>query len=93
VAVRGLLAAILVLALAGPVGAHPGRLDADGCHTVRKPGGYTYKSGKIAPQGEYHCHRLLQGRPPKLDGSEVLGERGDHERDEEVGNPRGPEAR
>jgi hypothetical protein len=38
------------LAFAAPAQAHPGGLDANGCHTNHKT-------------GEYHCHRP-QGRPP-----------------------------
>ena len=61
--------------------AHPGRLNKDGCHHVRKD--FTYKSGKLIRRGEYHCHRLLVGKPAILDGSEILADRGDNEKDEE----------
>ena len=37
--------------LAGPVAAHGGGLDANGCHHDRKRGGY-------------HCHRGASARPP-----------------------------
>ena len=72
---------------------HPGRVDHAGCHTVRKPGGFTYKSGRVAPQGQYHCHRALVGQPIVLDGLEVLGERGDDKQEEDREEPRRPEAR
>lgn len=88
--------AVLLLALALPALAwgHPGRLDVQGCHTVRKPGGFVYKSGKVAPQGEVHCHRALVGQPIVLDGREVLGDRGDEAREEDTRDERrGPEAR
>ena len=91
---RAFAVALLVLfALTGPAASHPGRLDQAGCHTVRKPGGFTYKSGKVAPQGEFHCHRALIGKPAVLDGLEVLGERGDEARDEDDEEPRRREAR
>ena len=93
---RAFAVALLVLfALTGPAASHPGRLDAQGCHTVRKPGGFTYKSGKVAPEGQYHCHRALVGKPIVLDGLEVLGERGDDLQDEDREQPerRRPEAR
>ena len=61
--------------------AHPGRLDEDGCHHVRKA--FIYQSGKVVRPGEYHCHRAAIGKPFKLDGTEVLLERKDQiERDE-----------
>ena len=86
-AVLGVFAAVIavlvLVALTGPAASHPGRLDQTGCHTVRKSGGFTYKSGKVAPQGELHCHRALVGKPPVLDGLEVLGERGDDQQYEE----------
>ena len=62
--------------------AHPGRLNKDGCHHVRKD--FTYKSSKVVRKGDYHCHRLLVGKPAILDGSEVLGDRGDDQKDEDV---------
>ena len=83
----------LLVTLTGPAWGHPGRLDATGCHTVRKPGGFTYKSGKVAPEGQVHCHRALVGKPIVLDGLEVLGERGDEARDEDDEEPRRREAR
>lgn len=72
--------AALLLALLVAVGlaeAHPGRLDREGCHEVRTE--FVYRSGKVAPAGERHCHRTLtQGM--KLDGSEVLQDRADTDR-------------
>ena len=67
------IAALVILAMlpAGQVGAHPGRLGVDGCHTVGQ-GGYVYKSGKVAKPGSRHCHRLATGQPAILDGTEHL---------------------
>lgn len=81
----GLIAVTLMAFLPGQSAAHPGRLDADGCHHVRKD--FNYTSGHVARRGEYHCHRLLTGMPLApaiiLDGREVLMEdRSDVERDE-----------
>ena len=75
------------LLIVGALEAHPGRLDATGCHTVRKD--FVYKSGKVVRRGEVHCHRLLTGerlRPAIiLDGREVLMDsRRDIERDEDT---------
>lgn len=61
---------LLVLLWPGLGQAHPGRLNAEGCHHVRKD--FVYKSGKVAPKGQYHCHRAAIGQPMKLDGLEVL---------------------
>ena len=69
------------LVVPGLAPAHPGRLNKDGCHHVRKD--FTYQSGKVVRKGEYHCHRLLVGKPAILDGSEILADRGDNEKDEE----------
>jgi hypothetical protein len=60
-------------------------LDKTGCHHVRKD--FYYTSGKVAPRGQYHCHRLLSGERlvPAiiLDGREVLMDsRKDVEQDE-----------
>ena len=85
---RFLIGALLVAMGFWPsvVGSHPGRLDRTGCHHVRKD--FVYKSGKVAPRGQYHCHRLLSGERliPAiiLDGREVLmDDRRDLERDDE----------
>ena len=87
------LVLLLLLLIPWPSWAHPGRLDQTGCHTVRKPGGFTYKSGKVAPEGQYHCHRALVGKPIVLDGLEGVGERGDEAQEEDRAEPRRPEAR
>lgn len=83
--VKILLCLILMATVMGSPSAgiaHPGRLNQDGCHTVRKD--FIYKSGKVVRKGEYHCHRLLIGKPAVLDGSEVLADRGDEQKDEEA---------
>jgi len=56
------------LSLPGPLMAHPGRLDAKGCHHVETK--FVYKSGKVAEVGDSHCHRSLGDM--RLDGLEVL---------------------
>ena len=80
---KAILMVLLLLVIPVGVNAHPGRLDKDGCHHVRKD--FIYKSGKVAPKGEYHCHRLLGGHGGTiLDGREVLmDDRRDIERDQE----------
>ena len=83
--VKTLIVAALLGLLPFTASAHPGRLDKTGCHTVRKD--FVYKSGKVAPRGQYHCHRLLTGERlvPAiiLDGREVLmDDRRDVERDD-----------
>lgn len=82
-----LFASLMGLVALGPGQslAHPGRLNTDGCHYVRKD--FTYKSGQIVRKGDVHCHRLLTGAPLApaiiLDGREVLmDDRTDVERDE-----------
>ena len=71
---------VLLLLLAAPAGAHPGRLDQTGCHTVRHD--YRYKSsGEVLPAGSRHCHRRLdQGM--KADGSERLRDEGEERQPE-----------
>ena len=67
----GVVAALALALLLGPATmatAHPGRLDATGCHDVHKD--FTYKSGAVAKAGQRHCHRALGDL--KLDGKEVL---------------------
>ena len=54
--------------------AHPGRTDRDGCHEVRTE--FVYRSGKVAPVGEKHCHRTLDCGL-SLDGLETLQDRDD----------------
>jgi hypothetical protein len=63
------LAGVLLAAGAATGHAHPGRLDARGCHQVRRD--WTGPSGTGARRGEHHCHRPL-GRGFRLDGREVL---------------------
>ena len=71
---RWLVVATLLL-VATPVSAHPGRLDAKGCHVVRER--FVYKDGRALEVGEYHCHRPLGAM--KLDGLERLPDgKGDH---------------
>jgi len=48
--------------------AHPGGLDAKGCHRVFRD--WVYKSGRIADAGTYHCHRPLGLMP--FDKKEAL---------------------
>ena len=63
---------ILCLLFAVTGEAHPGRLDADGCHTVHPHADYIYKSGKVLKAGTRHCHRTLGEL--RFDGLEVLQE-------------------
>ena len=42
------------LGMASPAIAHPGRLDATGCHTARRD--YKYADGRELKAGERHCH-------------------------------------
>ena len=79
---RLVLLVILTLLPAGQSIAHPGRLDKDGCHHVRKD--FTYKSGKVVRKGDYHCHRLLIGQPAILDGLEVLADKDDDQKEEDM---------
>lgn len=48
---------LLVVWLIERAGAHPGRLDAEGCHTARKT--YHYADGRELAAGTRHCHRLF----------------------------------
>lgn len=50
--------------------AHPGRLDAQGCHHTRKD--FRYETGEVISADTYHCHRPLGML--KLDSREVLQE-------------------
>ena len=56
-----LLGLLLIILTAAETAAHPGGLDASGCHRNRKT-------------GEYHCHRAQQppapSRPQPLTGSQ-----------------------
>ena len=58
----------LFLALSANAFAHPGRLDAEGCHEVHED--YEYESGKVLKKGTRHCHRGFG--EIKLDGKELL---------------------
>jgi hypothetical protein len=70
-----IVAPLLTLALLCALGggtlalAHPGRLDATGCHIVRRD--FRYADGRVLPKGERHCHRPLDAM--KL-GEERFGE-------------------
>ena len=51
---------VVVIVLTGGVGvaeAHPGRLNAEGCHHVLKP--FVYADGTRLEAGDFHCHRPL----------------------------------
>ena len=54
----------------GAVAAHPGGLDAQGCHWTRSP--FRYTDGRVVRQGSHHCHRPLGML--QLDGRELLTE-------------------
>ena len=56
------------LFIASPVWSHPGRLNSEGCHHVRKD--WVYKDGRTVKADTYHCHRPL-GKL-RLDGLEAL---------------------
>lgn len=78
--------AVVILLLAFILGgvrivhAHPGRLDAHGCHEVRQD--FHYSDGRVLKAGERHCHRLLGiGVGITLDGTESLQD-GRHEHDD-----------
>ena len=67
--VVALLFAVLLL-LAAPAQAHPGRLDEHGCHWVHPNIRWIDKDGTVFEPGTYHCHRKLGEM--KLDGLERL---------------------
>jgi hypothetical protein len=70
----------LLLCMAAPVAAHPGRLDAEDCHQAHQD--FEYRDGRIVKAGERHCHRLLGDM--KLDGQEHLQDKPhDHRNDVE----------
>ena len=55
---------VLVMALtAGPAGAHPGNVAADGCHYCRTN---CTKWGEV--EGQRHCHRDRQRARPRRNG-------------------------
>ncbi len=58
-----LLASLLLLSAVGPIGpanAHPGGLNAEGCHNDRKNGGY-------------HCHRGSEAADRAMRGAPIQG--------------------
>lgn len=59
---------VVLLALVAPAGAHPGRLDKDGCHVVQKA--WRSADGILVKKGTRHCHRPVGEL--KLDGKEQL---------------------
>ena len=68
--------ALLALALTvSPAFAHPGNMDADGCHYCRTN---CAKWGEV--EGERHCHearqsgRLIEKPPPRAEGRGLMGE-------------------
>lgn len=54
--VLSILAVALAAALTAPAAAHPGGLNAEGCHNNRKTGGY-------------HCHRGPSSAAPRVLGA------------------------
>lgn len=62
------MAAVIVVAL-DDAGAHPGRLDKDGCHVVHAR--FVYRDGRVVETGDRHCHRALD-HGLALDGKEAL---------------------
>ena len=69
---RGLVV-LLALLVAAPAAAHPGRLDAEGCHQVHTR--FVHQSGTVDDVGTRHCHRTLggeRGAGMRLDGREQL---------------------
>lgn len=60
--------AFLLVGIVATAQAHPGRLDAEGCHRVHED--FKYANGRLVRVGERHCHRLLGDM--KLDGVERL---------------------
>lgn len=72
------LAAILggvlgLVAVLSPASAHPGRLDADGCHDVHYE--FRYSGWQVRHPSDRHCHRALGDKPgegPYLNGQERL---------------------
>lgn len=66
--IRVAAAVVIVLVVAAPAAAHPGRLDATGCHLVRTA--FVHKDGRAERVGDYHCHRPLDAM--QFDGLERL---------------------
>lgn len=59
---------LALIVLPGLAHAHPGGLDASGCHKVTA--NYRYTSGAVVKKGDYHCHRKVG--EIRFDGKEVL---------------------
>ena len=53
------LAVLVALFALGKAHAHPGRLDASGCHDVGHD--FKYKDGRVAKEGSRHCHGAVAG--------------------------------
>lgn len=77
------LTLLLLLGFALPAWAHPGRLDAEGCHHVHTR--FVAKDGTVFEPGTEHCHRKLGQM--KLDGRERL-----QDPDEKESEPKDGEA-
>ena len=76
---RSALVLTLLLFATAPAGAHPGRLDREGCHAVHED--WTHRDGRVDKKGERHCHRLLGEM--KLDGSEQVQDKPHEHRERE----------
>ena len=63
-----------------PAEAHPGRLNAEGCHWVVKP--WVSKEGRRVEAGDFHCHRALGQLT--LDQRERLQDPNDPGREEQL---------
>ena len=59
---------LVALLAVTPAAAHPGRLDAEGCHHVLIR--FVHQSGKVDKVGTCHCHRALGAM--RLDGTEQM---------------------
>ena len=80
-------AMVASLLLSGPAGAHPGRLDSEGCHKVRND--YEHRSGKVDKAGTEHCHRSKKGLGlgVPMDGREQLADPNHPDEDSPRDNP------
>ena len=67
----GVLSGLVAFAI---VHAHPGRLNAKGCHETNAP--YEYANGTLLPRDFVHCHRTLDDKGVPLDGTQVLDDGG-----------------
>ena len=63
-----MLVGLAMLIAAQAAEAPPGRLDREGCHTVRQR--FVYATGTVLEPGTRHCHRTLGSI--RLDGRERL---------------------